>query len=108
MACGGDHIFAKSQLDDIYGWGRNDEGQLGVGFLSDKVEAPTLIKDLCYKGVKQICCQDNYSAALSIYGTVYVCGSLSGGKLGLGRGQKRGYQLTFRAIPSQDQAGKVE
>ena len=80
--------------------GRNDEGQLGVGFLSDKVEAPTLIKDLCYKGVKQICCQDNYSAALSIYGTVYVCGSLSGGKLGLGRGQKRGYQLTFRAIPS--------
>jgi alpha-tubulin suppressor-like RCC1 family protein len=100
VACGGDHIFAKSQLDDIYGWGRNDEGQLGVGFLSDKVEAPTLIKDLCYKGVKQICCQDNYSAALSIYGTVYVCGSLSGGKLGLGRGQKRGYQLTFRAIPA--------
>lgn len=102
MACGGDHAFAQSALDEIYGWGRNDEGQLGVGFLTESVTEPTYLKDISFKGIKQICCQENYSAALSIYGLVYVAGSLSGGKLGLGKGQKRGFQLRFRPIPSKD------
>lgn len=31
-----------------------------------------------------------------------MAGSLSGGKLGLGKGQKRGYQLNFRVIPRSD------
>jgi len=31
-----------------------------------------------------------------------VVGSLSGGKLGLGKGQRRGFQLKFRPIPSKD------
>lgn len=26
IACGGDHAFAQSTLDEVYGWGRNDEG----------------------------------------------------------------------------------
>ena len=41
---------------------------------------------------------DNYTAALSIYGEVFVAGSLDGGKLGLGKGLKRGYQLSFTPI----------
>ena len=55
---------------------------------------------MCYKGAKQICCGDNYSAIVTIYGEVFVAGSLEGGKLGLGKGQKRGYQLLFRQIPN--------
>ena len=98
IACNGEHMFAKSALDEIYGWGRNDEGQLGVGYLTEKIVEPTSIKDLSYKGIRQISCGDNYSAALTIYGEVFVAGSLEGGKLGLGKGQKRGYQLNFRAI----------
>lgn len=98
IACNGEHLFAKSALDEIYGWGRNDEGQLGVGFLTEKIAEPMFIKDLSYKGIRQISCGDNYSAALTIYGEVFVAGSLEGGKLGLGKGQKRGYQLNFRAI----------
>lgn len=26
VACGAEHMFAKTRLDEIYGWGRNDEG----------------------------------------------------------------------------------
>jgi alpha-tubulin suppressor-like RCC1 family protein len=26
IECGGSHIFAKTELDEIYGWGKNDEG----------------------------------------------------------------------------------
>ncbi len=84
-------MFVQSGLDEIYGWGRSDEGQLGVGYLTDKITQPVYIKDLSYKGIKQICCADNYTAALSIYGEVFVAGSLDGGKLGLGKGLKRGY-----------------
>jgi alpha-tubulin suppressor-like RCC1 family protein len=36
---------------------------------------------------------------LSIYGEVYVAGSLDGGKLGLGRGLRKGYQLDFTQVP---------
>ena len=35
---------------------------------------------------------------MSIYGEVFVAGSLDGGKLGLGKGLKRGYQLSFSTI----------
>jgi alpha-tubulin suppressor-like RCC1 family protein len=51
IACGGAHIFAKSSLDQIYGWGRNDEGQIGVGFLTEKLLTPTVVKGLSFKGV---------------------------------------------------------
>lgn len=98
IACGGEHLFAKTSLDEIYGWGRNDEGQVGVGFLTEKITQPMFIKLLSYKGIKQIACGDNYSAALTMYGEVYVAGSLEKGKLGLGKGQKKGYQLQFRTI----------
>jgi alpha-tubulin suppressor-like RCC1 family protein len=44
-------MFAKSSLDQVYGWGRNDEGQIGVGFLTEKLVNPTIVKGLSYKGV---------------------------------------------------------
>lgn len=100
IECGGEHLFAKTTMDEIYGWGRNDEGQLGVGFLTEKVVEPMFINDISYRGIKQISCGDNYSAALNIYGEVFVVGSLEGGKLGLGKGQRRGFQLNFRSIPN--------
>ena len=100
IACGSNHIFAKTNLDEVYGWGKNDEGQLGAGYLTEKFFEPTKIEGLSYKGIKQISCNDNYSAGLSIYGEVYVAGSLDGGKLGLGRGLRKGYQLDFAQIPN--------
>mgnify|MGYP001047141164 FL=1 len=86
ISCGGEHLFAKTALDEIYGWGRNDEGQVGVGFLTEKITTPVLVKQISFKGIKQIECGDNYSAALTMYGDLFVSGSLEGGKLGLGKG----------------------
>jgi alpha-tubulin suppressor-like RCC1 family protein len=39
-----------------------------------------------------------------MYGEVFVCGSLEYGKLGLGKGQKKGYQLKFRKVPFPEDA----
>lgn len=52
IACGGFHIFAQTNLDEVYGWGRADEGQLGVGILTDKVFEPTLIPQISFQGIK--------------------------------------------------------
>ena len=43
-------------------------------------------------------CGDNYSAAVSAYGEVYVTGNLDGGKLGLGQALKKGFLLNFTLI----------
>jgi alpha-tubulin suppressor-like RCC1 family protein len=99
IACGGGHIFAKSSIDEIYGWGRNDEGQLGIGFLQEKILSPALIKGLSFKGVIQLSCGDNYTGACTMYGELLVAGALEGGKLGLGKGQRKGYQLDFTRVP---------
>ncbi len=51
VACGGEHIFAISRIQELFGWGRNDEGQLGLGYISDYVSDPTLIKEIAHKNI---------------------------------------------------------
>lgn len=51
VACGGEHIFAITRNNELYGWGRNEEGQLGLGNISDFVNQPQLIKDLVHKNI---------------------------------------------------------
>lgn len=52
IACGSNHIIVKTNLDEIYGWGKNDEGQLGAGYVTEKLVKPTFIEGLSYKGIK--------------------------------------------------------
>ena len=66
-----------------------------MGFVTDKLIEPTAVKSLQFNGVHQIVCSDDYSAAVTIFGAVFVTGSLEGGKLGMGKGMKRGFQLEF-------------
>ncbi len=40
VACGGEHIFAITRNNEIYSWGRNENGQLGLGFISNYVSEP--------------------------------------------------------------------
>jgi hypothetical protein len=35
-----------------------------------------------------------------MYGGVFVAGKLDGGKLGLGKGQRKGFQIEFRQVPN--------
>lgn len=98
VTCGGEHLFAISRLNELFGWGRNQEGQLGLGFISDYVAEPALIKEIAHKNIQQICCGDNYSAAVSAFGEVFVAGNLENGKLGLGSSMKKGFLMSFTLI----------
>jgi alpha-tubulin suppressor-like RCC1 family protein len=75
-------MFAVTGTQELYGWGRNNEGQLGLGIISEYIHEPTMIRDL--ESISTAYCGDNYSACVSAYGEVYVTGSLEGGKLGQG------------------------
>ena len=68
----------------MFGWGRNDRGQLGVG---DKVnrEVPTLVTRLLKtKAVVQVAAGYAHSACLTADGLVFVCGCGDNGQLGVG------------------------
>ncbi|GAB6023588.1 putative E3 ubiquitin-protein ligase herc3 [Chamberlinius hualienensis] len=83
LACGGWHSFIVTQLGAVYGWGRNDFGQLG---LNDEVTRcnPTQLKALRSQRVRYVSCGENHTAILTEDGGVFTFGSASYGQLGHG------------------------
>ncbi|KAI3361765.1 hypothetical protein L3Q82_002108 [Scortum barcoo] len=62
IAVGCEHVLALSSTGDIYAWGCNSEGQLGLGH-SNPVKEPTLITALQGKNIRQISAGRCHSAA---------------------------------------------
>ncbi|XP_055518701.1 probable E3 ubiquitin-protein ligase HERC1 isoform X3 [Leucoraja erinacea] len=53
IVVGAEHTLGLSSSGDVYGWGSNSEGQLGLGH-TNHVREPTLITALQGKGIRQI------------------------------------------------------
>ncbi|CAL8352432.1 unnamed protein product [Merluccius merluccius] len=62
IAVGAEHTLVLSSTGDVYTWGSNSEGQLGLGH-SNHVREPTLVTALQGKNVKQISAGRCHSAA---------------------------------------------
>lgn len=62
IAVGAEHTLALSDVGDVWGWGTNTEGQLGLGH-TISVREPQLIWSLSGKGVRQISAGRSHSAA---------------------------------------------
>lgn len=86
IACGGDHIFAVTIHDRVFGWGKNDHAQLGLGILQDYMNKPQEVMTFRDKAINKIVCGLNYSAVITNSNRLMVAGSLEYGKLGLGTG----------------------
>ena len=91
IACGGEHIIVITNAYEAFSWGRNDSGQLGLGFISEMVGSPTRVDSLGQKNLKFAAAGENYSGVLSAFGEVLVTGSLEFGKCGLGEAAFKGY-----------------
>ena len=53
VACGGDHCLAVNYNGDLFSWGKNESGQLGLGEIGRK--APSLVRQdrrLCFSQPK--------------------------------------------------------
>jgi hypothetical protein len=74
--------MALTEHGGVYTWGRNDQGQLGVGDTKDHSE-PQFVADLEDYRVHQIACLRNSSFALTNTGDVYAWGNNKDGELGL-------------------------
>ncbi|CAJ1070719.1 probable E3 ubiquitin-protein ligase HERC1 isoform X5 [Xyrichtys novacula] len=62
IAVGCEHVLALSSTGDVYAWGCNSEGQLGLGH-SNPVKEPTLLTALQGKNIRQISAGRCHSSA---------------------------------------------
>ena len=89
IALGKYHSIALTQSFDVYSWGSNENGQLGISmpmfFLMQKNEqiyTPTLVRSLIDKGIFKIACGKKHSCGLSLTGLLYTWGDNRKGQLG--------------------------
>ncbi|XP_051907348.1 probable E3 ubiquitin-protein ligase HERC1 isoform X3 [Hippocampus zosterae] len=62
VALGCEHVLALSSTGDVYAWGCNSDGQLGLGH-SNLVKEPTLVTSLQGKNIRQISAGRCHSSA---------------------------------------------
>ena len=84
VTAGSWHSFAVSLSGTVFGWGRNDHGQLGLGDLTNRT-SPTLLKSLRTQDVRYVCAGKYHTAALTANGRVFTFGLNSSGQLGHGQ-----------------------
>ena len=87
VAAGGSHTAAVTKDGDLYMWGYNNYGQLGVYTNIDK-NAPILVNNsttaLPAKSVKYVALGGSHSAAITKDGSLYMWGKNDCGQLGDG------------------------
>jgi len=95
IAAFGKHALALTMDGQVYSWGANDRGQLGLGHTQD-IRRPHLVPDLY--NVAAVSCGEKHSAAICeikstvngkglLANNVFLFGDNSHGQLGLGKGQ---------------------
>uniref|UniRef100_A0A6I8RUR2 HECT and RLD domain containing E3 ubiquitin protein ligase 3 n=1 Tax=Xenopus tropicalis TaxID=8364 RepID=A0A6I8RUR2_XENTR len=83
VSCGNDHCMALGDDGQLFTWGQNLHGQLGLGngFLSQS--SPQRVKSLEGIPLAQVTAGGSHSFALSLSGAVFGWGNNSAGQLGL-------------------------
>uniref|UniRef100_A0A8C5MMK1 HECT domain-containing protein n=1 Tax=Leptobrachium leishanense TaxID=445787 RepID=A0A8C5MMK1_9ANUR len=84
VTAGGSQSFALSMLGTVFGWGRNNAGQLGFrsDISKDGIFKPYAVRSLRNLGVAYISCGDEHTAVLTKEGNVYTFGDDTYGQLG--------------------------
>lgn len=84
ITCGDYHSLALSKGGELFAWGQNLHGQLGVGIILPSIQTPQIVEQLSGVPLAQISAGKAHSMALSISGNVYSWGRNDFGQLGLG------------------------
>ncbi|BDR53951.1 hypothetical protein KIMH_00620 [Bombiscardovia apis] len=82
IAAGKEHSLAITDDNEVYAWGANDNGQLGIAGTNQLT--PQNVTGLSTRDITQVVGGDNYSAALDESGQIYTWGNNSAGQLGNG------------------------
>ncbi|XP_063102741.1 E3 ISG15--protein ligase HERC5 [Cavia porcellus] len=84
VACGDYHSLALSKGGELFAWGQNLYGQLGIGMISPSALTPQAVQSLTGVPLVQISAGEAHSMALSMSGNMYSWGKNDCGQLGLG------------------------
>ncbi|XP_053109609.1 E3 ISG15--protein ligase HERC5-like [Hemicordylus capensis] len=84
IACGDHHSMALSKGGELFTWGQNGHGQLGVGRNMSSIQEPQQVRVLEGIPLAKIAAGAAHSMALSLSGTVCSWGKNAYGQLGLG------------------------
>ncbi|XP_023201017.1 probable E3 ubiquitin-protein ligase HERC4 [Xiphophorus maculatus] len=89
IACGSHHTIALTKDDQVYTWGQDSRGQLGLGGSNSGASSPQHIRSLSAIPVVQISAGGEHSFALTVSGGVLGWGRNDCGQLGLGDTEDR-------------------
>ncbi|XP_074679165.1 E3 ISG15--protein ligase HERC5-like isoform X1 [Strix aluco] len=98
IACGDQHAMALSRGGELFTWGQNTHGQLGVGSQTTLIPQPQLVERLKGIPLAQIAAGGAHSVAVSLSGAVYSWGKNDFGQLGLGDTEGRSCPSYVRAL----------
>ncbi|RMC13728.1 hypothetical protein DUI87_08810 [Hirundo rustica rustica] len=90
IACGDQHAMALCRGGELFTWGQNTHGQLGVGSQTTLTPKPQLVERLKGIPLAQIAAGGAHSTTVSLSGAVYSWGKNSFGQLGLGDTKEKG------------------
>lgn len=98
IACGQYHSLALTNSGDLYAWGSNSYGQLGLGTTTEKVSKPTLVKTLQGVPIAFIMCGGSHSFAVTKSGAVFGWGKNTFGQLGLNHAESRSFPTQLKTL----------
>ncbi|XP_065584431.1 probable E3 ubiquitin-protein ligase HERC4 isoform X2 [Artemia franciscana] len=101
IACGLHHSMALTNSGEIFSWGSNVHGQLGLGCRDMVVRSPMLVKSLVGMPISYIVCGGYHSFAVSKSGAVFGWGKNTFGQIGLGDCQDRTRPYLLSSLENQ-------
>ncbi|KAM9477010.1 putative E3 ubiquitin-protein ligase HERC3 [Clarias gariepinus] len=98
VACGSYHTVVLTKDGQLFTWGQNSRGQLGLGKGEPSSLSPQPLKSLCGIPLAQISAGGDHSFALSLSGAVFGWGRNSAGQLGLGNTDDRHAPVCVKSL----------
>ena len=74
VECGGAHTILKTINNEVYSFGLNDKGQLGLGLVGNFSSLPHKIQRFTSFPITKISCTDESSSLLTSNGDLFVWG----------------------------------
>ncbi|XP_066248449.1 probable E3 ubiquitin-protein ligase HERC4 isoform X1 [Euwallacea similis] len=84
VACGATHSAALNQWGQVFSWGSDFHGQLGLQLGENIQPVPKIIRTLASQHVVQLACGQRHTIALTNNGDILAWGANNFGQLGLG------------------------
>ncbi|XP_033239286.1 probable E3 ubiquitin-protein ligase HERC4 isoform X1 [Drosophila pseudoobscura] len=100
IACGNNHSLALTSCGELYSWGYNIYGQLGVQSPKDlpHFNAPVQLTTILGTSLATIACGGNHSFLISKSSAVFGWGKNTCGQLGLNDEQSRAYPSQLKTM----------